>query len=199
MKKLHVALVVTAAAAAFPAMAQFGTQPSPQPLWYIGGGVGRGNLNVSGTDLTGLANASVDDSATSYTGRIGFRFNPYMAIEGGYYDLGKYSFEGSTGVGNVPVSGTAKAKSFGISFVGILPIDQWDLYGRIGYAHSELKLNANAPLQTTSFNEKDTQDEATYGVGARWNIQRNWGLFAEWMKNDKIKVDSYLFGVDFRF
>ena len=26
-----------------------------------------------------------------------------------------------------------------------------------------------------------------------------WGLFAEWMKNDKLKVDSYMGGIDFRF
>ena len=45
----------------------------------------------------------------------------------------------------------------------------------------------------------DTQEEATYGVGARWHFARNWSLFAEWMKNDKIKIDNYLGGIDFRF
>lgn len=43
------------------------------------------------------------------------------------------------------------------------------------------------------------QDEATYGVGARWNFARNGGPFAEWMKNDRIRVDSYLGGIDYRF
>jgi len=41
--------------------------------------------------------------------------------------------------------------------------------------------------------------EATYGVGAKWYFNRNWGIFAEWMKNDKIKVDSYLIGIDWKF
>ena len=106
MNTVRSTLLAAALAAAIPATAQ-----TPPPLWYIGGGVGRGNLNVSGTELTGLSNAQVDDSATSYTLRAGFRFNPYMAIEGGYYDLGKYSFEGTSAVGNVPVSGTAKARA----------------------------------------------------------------------------------------
>jgi BASS family bile acid:Na+ symporter len=34
---------------------------------------------------------------------------------------------------------------------------------------------------------KDKQSEATYGVGGRWYVQRNWAVFAEWMKNDKIE------------
>ena len=62
-------------------------------------------------------------------------------------------------------------------------------------------LGAEIQRQRTDQNGQpnDRQDEATYGVGARWNFSRNWGLFAEWMKNDRIRVDSYLAGIDFRF
>ena len=190
--KLRNALLTAAFIAAAPAMAQ--AQPYPQ--WYLGGGVGQGHLGVSGTDLTGLNNAQVDDKNTTYTVRTGWRFNPYGAIELGYYDLGKYKFHGS---GVFEVDGEARAKSVGISYVGILPLQAWELYGRIGYARSELKANASAPLAPTPVNEKTKQNEATYGVGGRWNAGHNWAVFAEWMKNDKIEVDSYLIGVDFKF
>jgi hypothetical protein len=33
----------------------------------------------------------------------------------------------------------------------------------------------------------------------RWTFAPNWAVFGEWMKNDKIRVDSYLGGIDFRF
>jgi OOP family OmpA-OmpF porin len=187
-------LLATALCAALPAMAQ-----SPVPPWYFGAGVGQGHLGVNGTDLTGLDNAQVDDKETTYTIRAGWRFNPYMALELGYYDLGKYKFHGRTVAGTLDVDGEARAKSIGLSFVGIVPIDNFDLYGRIGFARSELKANASAPLAPTPVNTKDKQNEATYGVGARWNVSPAWGVFAEWMKNDKIEVDSYLIGVDFRF
>ena len=193
MKQMRIVLLAAAAIAAFPALAQ---QPGPYSPFYIGAGVGRGNLNVSGTDLTGLNNAQVDDSSTTYTARLGWRFHPYMALEAGYYDLGKYQFEGD---GAVHVTGEAKAKSYGLALVGIVPIDALDLYGRIGYVRSEIKTNASADLVATNYNAKDKQSEATYGIGARWNVNRNWGVFAEWMKNDKIEVDSYIFGFDFRF
>ena len=190
---VRTSLLATVLLAALPAFAQ---QASP---FYVGAGIGRGNLNLSGTDLTGLNNASVDDNDTTYTLRGGYRFAPWGAIELGYYDLGHYNFSGRATGSTLDVTGSAKAKSVGLSFVGILPIDRFDLYGRIGYARSELKVNASATLVTTPVNSKDKQNEATYGVGARWNAAPQWGVFAEWMKNDKIEVDSYLVGVDFRF
>ncbi len=195
MKPSGQLLLVAALAAALPAV----VQAQAYSPWYIGAGAGQGHLSTSGSDLTGFTNANVDRNDTSYTVRGGWRFSPYGAIELGYYDLGKYNFHGTTTGGVTNVDGQAKAKSYGISIVGVLPIDRFDLYGRVGYAHSELKVNASAPLHPTPVNTSDHQDEATYGVGGRWTFVPQWALFAEWMKNDKIKVDSYLIGVDFKF
>jgi OOP family OmpA-OmpF porin len=190
MKKFAMAALAAATLSAAPAFAQQVQQP-----WYVGVGAGVGNLNMSGQDLTGLSNARLDDTDTTYTIRGGYRFHPNFAVEVGYYDLGKYDFGGS--IGTTSVTGSAKAKSYGISLVGIAPIGQFDLYGRLGYAESELKANAGTNL--VSANAIDRQGEATYGVGARWNFTKEVGFFAEWMKNDKIKVDSYMAGIDFRF
>ena len=195
MSLIRNSILAAALAAAGPALAQTG----PQSPWYLGVGVGQGHLNDSGTDLTGLNNAQVGDTETTYTVRTGLRFNPYMAIELGYYDLGKYDFHGTANGSTLNIDGEAKAKSFGLSFVGILPIDAFDLYGRIGFARSEVKVNASATLSLTNYNNKDKQNEATYGVGGRWMFMPNLGVFAEWMKNDKIKVDSYLIGLDWKF
>jgi OOP family OmpA-OmpF porin len=197
MKKHTLGILAIAAFAALPAAAQYGQMPATP--WYIGAGFGQGHLGVNGTDLTGLNNAQVDKTDNTYTVRAGWRPSPYWAIELGYYDLGRYEFHGTAVGSTVDINGRADAKSTGLSLVGIMPIDQFDLYGRIGYARSELKLNASANLVTTTFNSKDHQNEATYGVGGRWNFMPNWGVFLEWMKNDKIKVDSYLIGVDVRF
>lgn len=197
MKKLSSTIVTTALLGASTiALAQVPVTTAPPPF-YIGVGAGMGHLNRSASDLTGLNNATLDDNDTTYTVRGGWRFSPYAAIELGYYDLGRYDFHGTRFGSAVPVDGSARAQSVGLSLVGIWPINNFDLYGRIGYAHSELKFNANGPINTG--NQNDRQDEATYGLGARWNFSRNWGLFAEWMKNDRIRVDSYLAGIDFRF
>lgn len=194
MKKLALSLLAAASLASLPTFAQDFWNGS----WYAGLGVGRGNLNMTGQDLTGLDNAQVHDNDTSYTARFGYRMNPNFALELGYYDLGHYNFDGQGPLGNT-ISGSAKAKSYGLSLVAIAPIQQLDIYGRIGIAYSEIKVNASSPVVPRNENVSDKQTEATYGVGARWNFAQNWGLFAEWMKNDKIEVDNYLAGVDFRF
>jgi OmpA-OmpF porin, OOP family len=183
-------------ATAFLGASSMAMAQAPQLPWYIGAGVGGGHLNRSAGDLTGLNNASIDDNDTTYTVRGGWRFSPYAAVELGYYELGRYHFQGTLGQ-NVPVDGSARAESVGLSLVMILPINTFDIYGRIGYAHSKLKFNAN----TSQFvrNQDDSQDEATYGAGVRWTFTPHWALFGEWMKNDKIRVDSFMGGIDFRF
>ena len=197
MKMLRYAVITALAAAAAPAMAQWNAPP--RTPWYFGAGVGQGNLDRSGTEITGLNNAQLDTSETTYTLRLGYMFSPYWGIEAAYYDLGKYSFHGRTVGGTLDVDGEAKAKSAGVNLVGVLPIDRFDLYGRIGWTRSELKVNASAPLAPTPVNVKDKENGALYGVGGRWNFMPNIGLFVEWDKADKIRVDSYLIGIDFKF
>jgi len=187
MKVISTLAFVAVATIAAPAMAQQG---------YMGVGIGRGNLNVSGTDLTGLSNATVKDTDTSWSFRAGWRVHPNFAVEAGYTEFGTYEFSGRAGP--LAVNGDAKAESYSLSLVGIAPLGEaFDVYGRVGYAHSKFKFSANAAIASAF--SADTQEEATYGVGGRWHFNRNWSLFAEWMKNDKIKIDNYLAGVDFRF
>ena len=190
MKNIVSAIAIVAGLAAAPAFAQTG--------WYMGLGAGVGSLNASGQDLTGLPNAQLDDTDTTYTVRGGYRFHPNLAVELGYYDLGKYGFSGS--VGGAVLTGSAKAKSYGLSLVGIAPLSPaFDLYARIGIEESEIKVNASTNVTPGNADLADKQTGATYGVGGHWYFTKNIGLFAEWMKNDKIKVDSYLAGIDFRF
>jgi OOP family OmpA-OmpF porin len=181
------AIALVAATVAVPAMAQG---------WYFGAGAGRGHLNVNGTDLTGLSNAQVEDTASVWALTLGAKFHPNFALEAGYYDLGKYDFSGRAGVANV--TGNAKAESYSLSLVAIAPLaEHFDIYGRVGYAHSKFKFSATGPINSAF--SADTQDEATYGVGGHWWFNRQWGLYAEWMKNDKTEIDNYMMGVRFRF
>ena len=66
MKKFVTAIAVAAAFGAAPALAQ---------SWYLGAGAGRGNLDATGEDLTGLPNAQLKDTGTTYTARLGYRFS----------------------------------------------------------------------------------------------------------------------------
>jgi len=196
MKKASIAILLAGLAAASAAQAQMAGN---WPQWYIGAGAGTGHLDADGPTVTGVPNTTLDKRHVAYTVRGGWRFSPYAAIELGYYDFGSYNFTFSAPNGPTLINGSLGATSTGLSFVGILPLDQFDLYGRIGYAHTILKGNANITQGTDTTYSKDHQDEATYGVGGRWNFMPGWSLFAEWVKNDRVKVDAFLGGIDFRF
>jgi OmpA-OmpF porin, OOP family len=195
MSKLARAIFVAASIAPITALAQ---QPMQHP-WYIGAGVGRGHADISNGDFDG-ANTNNDGNDTAYTVRAGWKFSPYVAAELGYFDFGKYGFH-TNGTNAINVS--SRVQSLGLSLVGTMPINAFDLYGRLGVARTETKstISTSGILigSGDSASGKERQNEAIYGVGARWNAARQWGVFAEWMKNDKIDLNTYLIGVDFKF
>lgn len=187
MNKKLIGLIAAAALA--------GSAPSFAQSWYSSIGIGYGDANFTGNDL-GLSNGTVDNTDTTYSLRLGYEINKNFAIEIGYASLGKYAvggFEGTT-----QITGSAKATSFDVSLVGVLPFTaELAGYGRIGVARAERKLNANTSLLTA--NQNVTKTEATYGVGVRYWFAKTWGMYGEWSKNDEIKVDNYTLGVTFKF
>lgn len=192
MKKIVFGAAFAAVLSATPAFSQ---EPWPGG-WYVGAGVGHGNLSANASDL-GLGDPDVAGTSTTYTGRIGYNFNPYFGLEGGYYDYGSYDFSGNDSFGN-RVNGTARAKSYGLAAVGTFPIqDMFDLYARVGWVNSELKVAART--DDANANKKNHDNGVGYGVGARWHMTPEWGLFAEWMKDDEVRVDGYMMGIDYRF
>jgi hypothetical protein len=91
----------------------------------------------------------------------------------------------------------SSCRTKGLSLVGILPLDRFDLYGRIGYARSELEYSADSGNVSARRNVR--HNEAIGAVGARWNATPGIGVFAEYNRHDKLEVDGFFVGVDFRF
>jgi hypothetical protein len=187
MNQLALAALAAAGFSAPPAVAQWATGPGH---WYIGLGAGEATLKDR------EAGIYTDKKQTAYTGRVGYLMSRYLAIEAAYYDLGDYPFHDV--VFGIPVSGSTKASSWGAAVVGILPIAEvFEAYGRLGYARSELKASVSGAGQSAS--DKSRDNEAYYGVGARYMFSPQMGVFAEWTKHDKLKVEHWLLGAEFRF
>jgi OmpA-OmpF porin, OOP family len=68
--------------------------------WYLGANIGQSRSDIDNERITqnllqgGLSTASFDenDRDTGFKLLGGYQFNRYMAIEGGYFDLGKFDF-----------------------------------------------------------------------------------------------------------
>lgn len=182
-KKLAAPLALAAAlAAAAPAFGQG---------WYVGAGVGQGTVDFGAVP----AGVTMDDKDTTATVRLGYQFHRSLAVEIGYYHLGDYNL--AARVGGADISAGAEARSVGIALVGTVPLNRFDLYGRVGYARSELKATGSALGFSAS--ERDRENEWFAGIGGRFHVSREVGVFAEWQRHDKLELDTFFVGVDVRF
>jgi OOP family OmpA-OmpF porin len=90
-------LVAFALIASAPASAQ-------DPGWYLGAGIGRSRAKIddaqiiSGLEGAGIATTGIDDQNrdTGWKVFTGYQFNRYFALEGGYFDLGRFGFNATT-------------------------------------------------------------------------------------------------------
>src|SRR5207342_2946038 len=72
--------------------------------WYLGGGIGQSQANIAddriSTQLSGygltMTSIDDDDKDTGYKLFGGYKFNKYFAVEGGYFNLGKFGFTANT-------------------------------------------------------------------------------------------------------
>jgi hypothetical protein len=186
--------LATLAVATLASSAAFGQE------WYMGFGAGPGEargypLPVQSSDgsLTSFSFSPLTGNDTMVTARLGARVHRNLAVEAGYFRFGEDTFATLPVTGGAVREFTARARSGGVAVVGLLPAGQIDLYGRAGYARTEIKSDDALAAANEKFNE------AYYGAGARWNITREAGLFAEYQRHDKLKLDGYFVGFDWRF
>jgi OOP family OmpA-OmpF porin len=139
--------------------------------WYIGGAYGMTSFSV---DTTGITNPSVDESDTGFKIYGGFQFNKYLGAEVGYVDLGKAGVSGS--VLGVPFTGDAGATAWTFAGVGTLPLNEsFALFGKVGLANWKVNASASGFGSTD-----DSGTDAFFGIGGRYNLNKNWGLVLEY-------------------
>lgn len=113
---------------------------------------------------------SVDERGNAYKIYLGFPMSPNWAVEAGYFNLGRFGFDGSTTPPGT-VSGSAKIQGLNLDLVGTLPItDRWSLLGRVGAAYAETKSSISGTgageVAASSSNKRDTHYK--YGFGTQY-------------------------------
>ncbi len=83
--------------------------------FYVGAGVGQFNVNIDDIDQTDNAIEKLDDDDAAWKAFVGYRINPYIALEAAYIDFGtpnsRSSASGSSGDYRVGISGFAPTSS----------------------------------------------------------------------------------------
>lgn len=182
MKRILLAIALVIASALAPAFAQ----------GYVAGYVGQSDYDI---DCSGTTSCDNKDTGFKFAG--GYMFMPNFGAELSYTDFGKARATlGSLGA-------EIQTTSIGLFAVGVAPIDQFTLFGKLGFASNKTELTGS--LGAVSASEDDTSTEFAWAIGAGYFFNKNLGVELEYSAT-KAKFqgesgDVYLLalGVKFRF
>jgi len=178
--------------AANPAQAQDNTFINPDwasSAWYIGAGLGqsratideprlRASLAANGETVTGF---SKDQRDTGYKLFVGRQLNQYVAVEAGYFDLGKFDFQSTTS-GNGVLNGEAGFRGVNLDLLGQLPLSQrLSLLGRVGmhYTKTNTEFSGNRLLGSTNTHASERKLNAKLGLGLEYKFSEALALRGE--------------------
>jgi OmpA-OmpF porin, OOP family len=187
-----------------------------EATWYSGVNIGKTKTDMDSTAIVprlqqfGLATTSIDADDKDYGFKLltGYRFNQHFAVEGSYFDLGKFGFRAAMQPSS-NLTGNIRLVGFGLDLVGSLPVsDSGALFARAGINYTDVRESFSARNLANHPYAKNT-DKSTnykYGVGYEHNVTDALAMRAEVERYriDEIvglmdKVDMFSLGVVYRF
>ena len=175
MKALMAAASAAVLVSALPVLAQAQTAATRPTGVYAN--LGYDNTHDSGVNLGAIQ------------GRLGYRFNDWMGVEGELAG-GVKGDNVSTTVGTSTVTGKAKIDhQEAIYGVGFLPVGtNWDLIGRVGYGHTKAKVrdvSVTGPgVSASNLSGSADGDSWNFGVGAQYHWDGLNGVRADYTREE---------------
>ena len=196
MKKFNLSLIAVLAMRTF-ALGGWDFAPVEEPVvvvpevvestgaFYIGGAYGYGTMEVSEIGY------SHDENFNSFMLQAGYKFNPYIAVEGRYW----FTSEDSWDDWNEDFS----TDSWGIYVKPMYPVtNELDIYALLGYGDTDPEIGGEGP-------DYDT-DGFQWGLGASYDVTDNVAVFVDYVNlyddtNDglDLTIDTINFGVTYTF
>ena len=177
------------AAQAAPADETFINPEWANSAWYIGAGIGQSRATIDQQRLTrslGAGGASVtafstDERDTGYKLFVGRQLNRYLAMEAGYFDLGKFNFRSTTS-DNGTLNGEAGFRGVNLDLLAQLPLtERLSLLGRAGanYAKTSTHFSGNRLNAVTGANASERKLNAKAGLGLEYKFSEALALRGE--------------------
>ena len=195
MVSLALAGIAQGAAAQDPAAKSGG----PASSWYVGAGFGQTFASIPAQTIDSInsvlsaangATSSVIDKDKHSSGAkffVGYTFNAYFAVEGGYASLGRSTANMSfLGCPTPECSFNMKYKMSAafIDAVGVLPVtDKWSLIGRVGVSYNRVTTDFNGSPNMFAISSNDTTETKVrekFGAGVDYKLNPAFTARAEW-------------------
>ncbi|MBG9389291.1 OmpA family protein [Caenimonas aquaedulcis] len=152
---------------------------SAQPLdsgWYAGGSAGRSAATIDDTRIRGglagqgLGTTSIDDRDRSNGYKLfgGYQFSPYIGVEAGLVDLGRFGYTAQTTPAG-SLNGDIRVRGMNLDLVGTLPLfGRLSALGRVGVAslRSSDGFSATGAARVPYANANPSQRSANLKLGA---------------------------------
>lgn len=132
-----------------------------------------GSTYIDGNFGAFSAPSTYYSTSFGFNANVGYQFNPYFGLEGGF-TYSPLSVANSTFSNNV----NANYYSVDVAAKGLLPLSrEFSLYGKAGLSENWYSTTISAGGLSAS----GTGDSAgaIFGLGAQFNISRNWSLHLE--------------------
>ena len=184
--------------------------------WYVGfnGGQSRARIDDSriaaGLLMDGFTTPSIGDENRHFAFKSfgGYEFNRYFALEGGYFNLGRFGFRADT-LPAGSLHGDIKIQGADFDAVGSLPIgDKFSLFARAGviYADSRDSFVGTGAVAVLDPSPHKWAANYKFGFGAQYDFTRFFGIRLEAERyrvddavGNKGDIDLYSAGVIFKF
>lgn len=187
-----------------------------QSPWYVGASVGSSNATIDDARINssllrgGFSSSTIvdDDRSTGFKMLGGYRFNENFALEGGYFDLGKFGYTATTQPAGSLV-GSIKLRGVNLDLVGTLPItDRFSVFGRVGAAYAEAQdtFDVTGPVRVPNRNPSKQDTNVKYGLGLQYALTPALALRGEVERyrvddalDNKGSIDLVSLGLIYRF
>jgi OOP family OmpA-OmpF porin len=180
---------------------------------YVLGEVSRSQASVDGSSFdnqlsgSGATGLSSSTSGNSNRWRLqgGYRFSPNLAIEGGYIDFGKGSYQAAYGGGTA--SGTVKAAGLDAAALYSLPVSSTvSVFGKAGIVAARVNSSLTAAAPGGSTDSSDTVIRPLIGIGTEVALTEKVSLRLDYdhvsglsSGAGKMSADMVSMGVGYKF
>ena len=184
--------------------------------WYGGANLGRSAATIDDPRInssllsSGFNSSSIvdDDRSTGFKVYGGYQINKNFAVEGGYFDLGKFGYTATT-VPAGTLNGSIKLRGLNLDLVGIVPLtEKFSAFGRAGlnYAQARDSFSGTGAVLVTNPNPRKNDTNYKLGLGLQYALSESLALRAEaerYRVNDAVgnrgHVDLFSVGLIYRF
>lgn len=151
-------------------------------------------VNVGSAELSeSFDGFDIDASSTAHRFTVGWRFNDYLTLEGGYHNFGR--FDQTVDIGGAPTNVSLKADGFTLGGSGSLPLtDRVSMFARAGafFWDGDGEINnvtTAAPEETNLY----------FGAGARFALTEKLSATVDGSRYDLDGTSSTVLSIGFEY